>query len=74
MKISRIEVDKNACISVATCVEIAPETFELDENGKAQVIAKDGDDEVILEAAKSCPVDAIKVFDENGGQVWPPKK
>jgi len=70
-KISRIEIDRETCISVASCVAIAPDNFDLDEEGKARVISKDGDNAQILEAAKSCPVDAIKVFDENGKQIWP---
>lgn len=72
IKIGRVEIDREACISVASCVEIAPESFELDEDGKARIINKDGDVALILEAAKSCPVDAIRVFDEAGGQIWPP--
>ena len=74
VKIARIEVDREACISVASCVEIAPENFELDEDGKARFITKDGKSDIILEAARSCHVEAIKVYDENGKQIWPPKK
>ena len=31
----KIEVDREACISVATCVQVAPNTFELDDEGIA---------------------------------------
>lgn len=68
----KIIVDREACISAADCVAIAPKTFELDEEGKARVIGVDGDDqETILEAVKSCPVACIYIFDDNGKQVWP---
>ena len=52
-KISRIEINRETCISVASCVEIAPENFELDDDGKARAITKDGDIAGIMQAAKS---------------------
>lgn len=54
------EVDQTLCISCGLCPEIAPHTFELDENDLAQVIDPEGDPEdVIQEAIDSCPVEAI---------------
>lgn len=68
----RSEVDKNLCVSTASCVAIAASTFELGDEGIVQVKQQNGDsDEKILEAAKSCPVDAITVFDETGKKIWP---
>lgn len=72
VKISRIEIDRDACISAGSCVAIAPKTFQLDDEGKVKLINAQGDDDqTILEAAKSCPVEAIKLFDESGKQIWP---
>lgn len=72
LKISRIEVDRETCISVAACIDVAPEVFELDEEGKARVKNREGHSvDTILEAAKSCPVSAIRVFDEQGKKIWP---
>ena len=60
------------CVSVASCVTIAPNTFELDDKGIAVVKKQGGDpDKAILEAAKSCPVNAIKIFDASGVQIYP---
>jgi ferredoxin len=71
-KIARIEVDRDACISVASCVDIAPEVFELDDEGKAVIKnAKGNSDDVILESAQSCPVNAIILYDEEGNKIWP---
>lgn len=68
----KIEVDREVCISAGDCVKIAPNTFELDAEGKSVVKNASGDSlEKVLEAAKSCPVAAIKVFDDNGKQLWP---
>jgi ferredoxin len=71
-KLARIEVDRDTCISAASCVALAPKTFALDDDGKVKLLDAKGDqDEMIIEAARSCPVDAIKVYDEEGTLVWP---
>lgn len=68
----KVVVDRNVCISAADCVAIAPNTFELDAEGKAFVTNPDGHDLVtILEAAKACPVACIYVYDDDGKQLWP---
>lgn len=68
----RTEVDRNLCTSVASCVSIAGNTYELDPDGLARVKKQNGDsDAVVLEAAKSCPVNAITVFDASGKKIWP---
>ncbi len=72
IKIAKIYVDRGICIGAAPCVTVAPEVFALDEENKATVINEKGtDDETILLAAKSCPVKAIFIFDENGQQIYP---
>ena len=72
LKISKIEVDRDLCIGAAPCVTVAPGVFQLDEENKAYVVdPKVADDETILLAAQSCPVQAIKIFDEDGKQIYP---
>lgn len=70
----KIEVDREACISVASCVQVAPGTFELDDKGIA-IVKKSSPDtlETVLQAAKSCPVNAIRVYDDSGALLWPKK-
>lgn len=78
-RIARVEVDRDLCIGAATCVALAPHTFELDSENKSVPKTPDGsipqdhadDDEALLAAAEGCPVKAIKVFDEGGNQVYP---
>ena len=81
----KVKVDRNLCIGAASCVAVAPNTFELDSEGKAVIKKKDGsmtseyvnyadiaDEEVnIMNAAKSCPVNAIIIVevDEQGNEV-----
>ena len=72
LKISKIKVDREACISVGSCEAISPDVFGLDEEGLAYVKDQNADTaENILEAAKSCPVNAIYLYDENGQRIWP---
>jgi ferredoxin len=57
----KIVVDKNLCLGCGTCVAIAPKSFKLGVDGKAQVIEPPQDEEkTIKEAIDSCPVAAIK--------------
>ena len=68
----KIEVDRELCTSVATCVAVATGTFELDDEGIAIIKDSKGDvEDIILKAAKSCPVDAIILYDDAGKQTWP---
>lgn len=72
LKISKVVVDRDLCIGAGPCVTIAPAVFQLDEENKAYVVNQKGaDDETILMAAQSCPVQAIFVYDEDGKQIYP---
>jgi ferredoxin len=68
-----VEVDHAVCIGAAACTAMAPRTFALDENAKAAILATaDQDDQdTVLNAARSCPVSAIRIKDENGNQIFP---
>ena len=70
--ISKIVVDRDLCIGVASCVTVSSATFKLDGESKAVVInPDDADDQTILLAAQSCPTQAIILFDKNGKQIYP---
>jgi ferredoxin len=70
-----ITVNKTRCIGSGDCVETAPAVFQLDAEGKSEVIDASGAaDSVIVSAARSCPVKAISVVDEAGVQLFPPPK
>jgi ferredoxin len=57
----KVNIDKNLCIGCGTCVAIAPKSFKLNDEGKAEAIEPPGDKEAtIKEAIDSCPVAAIK--------------
>lgn len=83
----RVKVDPDLCIGAASCVTIAPETFQLNEENKAMVYdhgtrpddrtyerwleVTDDEKENIILAAQSCPTLAIFIFDEAGTQLFP---
>ncbi|MBI2074331.1 MAG: ferredoxin [Candidatus Levybacteria bacterium] len=86
----KVKVDRILCIGAASCVAVAPNTFEMDSEAKAVSKKKDGsmtseyvnysdindNEENILNAAKSCPVNAIVIVevDDQGNevkQIWP---
>ena len=70
--IGKIVVDRDLCIGVASCVAIATNTFKLDSESKAVVIDPlAADDQAIINAAQSCPVRAILIFDKKGQQIFP---
>lgn len=81
----RVRVDRELCIGAASCLALLPEVFELDEEGKAVIKRAAGDKTsdwtdykelpveaaMILEAARSCPTNAIIIEDDSGKQIYP---
>ena len=66
------KVDRSLCIGSGVCTRIAPKTFQLDSENKSTVIAQGVDsDELLLEAAQTCPVSAIILTDPTENQVFP---
>lgn len=62
-------IDQGSCIAEGDCVELLPDVFQVGDF--AEVIGT-GPDDLILAAAKNCPVEAITVLDsETGAQVFP---
>jgi len=77
-----IEYDRTGCIGAAACVAVFPEGWEMEQNGKATLLAgtakKDSNKETLeideaelekhLEAAKVCPVTVIHVTEKDTGK------
>ena len=55
-----ISVNKNTCIGCGACASICPSAFAMGDDGKSEVISQD-EKECALNAAESCPVQAITV-------------
>ncbi|MFC1621908.1 ferredoxin [Patescibacteria group bacterium] len=68
----KIKIIRDKCISAATCVVHAPNTYALDDDGIAYVKEGEWDEaEKIIAGAKSCPTMAVIVEDMEGNQLWP---
>jgi len=68
----QVRVDRDLCIGVGNCVAFAPTVFKLDEENKAVVLDPSSvDDDTLLEAAESCPEQAIIIENDEGHQLFP---
>ena len=68
----KVKVDRELCIGVSNCVAIAPTVFKLDDQNRAVVLDPGSvDEETLIEAAESCPENAIIVDDDEGNQLYP---
>lgn len=77
----KIIVDQDVCIGAASCVALAAKTFGLNSDGKVFILNEqeqavtaqttDAMDvrETIIEAARSCPVVAITLFEDSGEEI-----
>lgn len=59
----RLEVDAHACIGSGMCAGIAPAFFHLTDGVSVPVRAPIPPDQAAVDAAESCPVEAIAVRD-----------
>jgi len=68
----KVRVDRDLCIGLGNCVAFAPTVFALDKEKKAVVLdLASVDEKTLLEAAESCPEQAIIVEDDEGNQLYP---
>ena len=68
----KVKIINEKCISAATCIIYAQNTFDLDGEGIAFLKETTWDDaSTIVQAAQSCPTTAIVVEDLDGNQLWP---
>jgi ferredoxin len=58
-------IDKGICVGCGNCAEICPELFEMDDHLASVKIKSvpEGLQEACMDAAESCPVDAVIIED-----------
>jgi ferredoxin len=63
----KVRIDNDLCAGFGICVGIAPEVFELHEDGYATVLVSDVPtdlEDLVRRAASQCPAQAIMLSDE----------
>lgn len=67
-----ILIDRTLCIGAGNCCGVAPRVFELDDEMIAIVVDPQGaSDQELLDAAWSCPTDAIALLTSDDQQAYP---
>ncbi len=68
----KVKIDRELCTGLSNCVAIAPTVFKLDEENKVVLLDPSSvDDHILMDAAESCPQNAIIIEDDEGNQVYP---
>ncbi|MFH1290718.1 MAG: ferredoxin [Nanoarchaeota archaeon] len=68
----KIKYNKTKCIGAATCAQIAPDTWKINDEGLAVQLKTEFTEEELekqTKAAKSCPAHAIEIYDEAGKKI-----
>ena len=63
---SRVEVDRERCVGSGTCEALAPDVFEVDDDGVLAVLVPDPDGEqlaAVRDAVQACPTRALTLVD-----------
>ena len=67
----KVTVNRDACLGSGICAATAPRHFRLDD-GRSRPIREDIEpDDAILDAADTCPAEAITVHDAAGRRLAP---
>lgn len=68
----RVEVDAERCVGSGVCAGTAPRFFRLDAGISQPVLELAGPDMLLLDAAFSCPVEAISIQEISTGVMLAP--
>lgn len=63
----KLKVDKDICIGCGACQATAPDVFEINEDGLADMLVKEIPEELnedAIDALEGCPVSAIVEMDD----------
>jgi ferredoxin len=64
MSTHRIVIDRSLCSGFGTCAELAPDLFDIGDDGIAASRRGTTDDEAVYDVAAACPMGAIAVEEE----------
>lgn len=69
-----VRIDRGSCIASESCVSMAPDLFELDDQ---EIITfrddapNDANKDYVVDACSVCPVDVFTVIDDDGNELVP---
>jgi ferredoxin len=66
----KVQINTDLCAGFGICVGIAPEVFQLHDDGYATVLVDDVPaelDDLVRRAASQCPAQAIMLSEDAGG-------
>jgi ferredoxin len=68
-----VKIDRLICVGFGDCIELDGTPFEFDDEGIATLRPDAGtaDESALVEACRSCPVDALTVLTPEGEQLVP---
>ncbi|WP_367131347.1 ferredoxin [Saccharothrix sp. HUAS TT1] len=66
-----VEVDRGTCLGTGMCTSIAPGHFRLDGGTATPVNGSVEPDDAVVDAAESCPMEAILVRSADGAVLAP---
>jgi ferredoxin len=63
--VTRVLVDRERCVGSGTCEALAPELFEVGDDGVVELLRPDpaGDDAEVRDAVAACPTGALSLGD-----------
>lgn len=70
----RIDVDRAICAGTGACTVAAPEHFAMIHNRAQPIRTEISPDDAVIDAAESCPTEAIVVRDAASGRIVAPEE
>jgi ferredoxin len=63
--VTRVLVDRERCVGSGTCEALAPDLFEVGDDGVVELLRPDpdGDDTEVRDAVAACPTGALSLAD-----------
>ncbi|WP_433655663.1 ferredoxin [Nocardia sp. CA-128927] len=70
----RIEVDRGTCLGSGMCTGLAPEHFTLVDGRSSPIAEVVVPDDLLTDAAESCPIEAILIRSAETGEILSPEQ
>jgi ferredoxin len=61
--VSGVTVDRERCVGSGTCEMLAPDVFEVGDDGVVAVLRPQVEDDAVRDAVQQCPTQALSLTD-----------